>query len=151
MSFPLSTNYFRQGTAQIVVSQASGGNLARVFADYDPLDSAGRPTPRNSITQLSMRPVLLRTVSQFDPNNPLGNYQSIVDLSDLNNPIDPQFRGPIFSAISHLNMSLTSNADGQSFTVNGDRGANISRCGPSPAGSANRGPLVRDLRSARTE
>jgi hypothetical protein len=143
VSFPISTNYFRQGTAQIVVSQASGGNLARVFADYDPLNFQGVPTPRTSITQLSMRPVLLRTVSQFDPNNPLGGYQSIVDLSNLNNPIDQQFRGPIFSAVSHLDMTLTLNADGQSFTVNGDRGANIFGAGPSPAGTANRGPLIR--------
>jgi hypothetical protein len=143
VTFPISTNYYRQGTAQIVVSQASGGNLARVFADYNRLNAAGRPSQRTSITQLDMRPVLLRTDSVFDPNQPLNNFQSIVDFSDLPNAIDPQFRGPIFSAISHLPMTFTLNADLQTFTVSGDRGANIFAAGNSPPGQTNRGPLVR--------
>jgi hypothetical protein len=143
ITFPISTNYFRQGTAQIVVAQASGGNLARVFADYDPLNAQGRPQPRSSITQLNMRPVLLRTATVFDPNNPLNGFQSTVNFSDLPNAIDQQFAGPIMTAISHLAMTFTLNSDGQTFTVSHDRGANIFAAGASPAGSANRGPLVR--------
>src|SRR5262249_49833399 len=102
-----------------------------------------RPRPRNSITQLDLRPTLLRTDSVFDPNNPLGNYQSIVDVSNLPNAIDPQYRGPIMAAISHFDIKLTLNADGNTVPLSGDRGANIFAAGSSPNNPTPRGPLVK--------
>ena len=131
------------GRGEIVVSQASGGNLARVFADTTgSMRLAGRLRERPSPNSIC-HPVLLRTDSVFDPNQPLNNFQSIVDFSDLPNAIDPQFRGPIFTPISHLPMTFTLNADLQTFTVSRDRGANIFAAGNSPPGQTNRGPLVR--------
>jgi hypothetical protein len=143
ITFPISTNFFRQGTAQIVVAQANG-SLARIFADYNfiPGGSPGaQPARRTSITQLDMRPVMIGSETVFDPNNPLGGYQSVVNFNTFRLGIDPQFVGPLFTAVSHLDMEFTLNADG-TFTAGNIRGANIFGAGNVTSGPS-RGPKVR--------
>lgn len=143
IGFPISTNFYRQGTAQIVVAQANGG-LARIFADYNfiPGGSPGaQPARRTSITQLDLRPVMVRSETVFDPNNPLGGYQSVVNFDTFSLGIDPQFVGPLFTAVSHLEMGFTGNADG-TLTAGNVRGANIFGAGSVTSGPT-RGPKVR--------
>jgi hypothetical protein len=142
-TFPISTNFFREGTAQIVVAQANG-SLARIFADYNfiPGGSPGaQPARRTSITQLDMRPVMIGSETVFDPNNPLGGYQSTVNFNTFQLGIDPQFRGPQFTAVSHLDMEFTLNPDG-TFTAGNIRGANIFGAGNVTSGQT-RGPKIR--------
>lgn len=145
ITFPFSTNYYRQGTAQIIISQASGGRRARVFADYNPANFiTGRPAERTSISQLDLRPVLLRTESVFDPNNPLNGYQSVVDFSDFNIGVDGNFVGNTFTAVSHLPMTFTLDTlqPNRFMTAANTRGANIFGAGPVNSGT-NRGPRIR--------
>ena len=138
VTFPFSTNYYRQGTAEIIVSQASGGRKVRVFADYNPVNFfTGQPSVRTSITQLDLRPVLLRSATVFDPNNPLNGYQSVVDFNDLPNAIDNQFVGTTLTAVSYLGFSVTGT------TASGIVGSNVWAAGATAPGLTNRGPRVR--------
>src|SRR5207253_911146 len=141
--FPYSTNYYRQGTAQIIVSQASGGHVARIIGDFNPINPfTGAPSLRTSITQFTPVSVQIGSKTVFDPNNPLNNFQSVVEFQNFEIGVDPQFIGALFSGVSHLPMELNLNNDGRTFTVINDRGANIFAAGPVNSG-ANRGPKLR--------
>jgi hypothetical protein len=97
ITFPYSTDVYREFSAQIMVTSASGGTQAVVYSDYNPFNDR-----RTSIMDLNLVPTYLNTVTVFDPNNPLNGFQSLRDLTYFGNAIDPQFRGQILGTASSL-------------------------------------------------
>ncbi len=136
VTFPFDPNVGRQFSAQIIVSTASGSNVQRVFADYNPNLSR-----RTSVTQLRMVPVELGDVLVQDLNNPLGNFTAVQTVTQSNQVIDPQFAGDVLSGVSALAFSVSDN--GTATVVANRRAQQMAAPGPNPSNGQSRGTVVK--------
>jgi len=128
-TFPTLPDVYEQFKPEITVTMASGGDLAKIYADFNPFHER-----RTSITQLNLQPLLIDTQIVSDPGNPLGGFFSILDSDTFHTPIDQQFRGQIYTAVSGLTF------DGTEPTA---VGSNVFAAGPDPGNFPNRGARVK--------
>ncbi len=99
-TWPIDPELFRKYTPEIVVTQASGGSLARIYSDdnppvADPNNSLSSPVPatRTSLSQLDLVPTLIATEVVANGTNPLGGFNSFANTANFNRAIDPEFTG----------------------------------------------------------
>src|SRR5262249_29849902 len=109
VSFPYPTDIYQQFQAQILVTQASGGNQAVVYSDFNP-----QLLRRTSLQDLVFNPAtggLTKTIidSQvvFDPTATLNNFSVLGNFPNFGGGVDPQFRGDTLSAVSYLQFDGT--------------------------------------------
>jgi len=90
---------YNQFQPSIIVTSASGSGQMRVFADTVTADTSGRVIQKTRLTDLNLRPVNIVTGLAFDPLNPLGGFESLMN-SPAFAPIDPMYRGEVLTAVS---------------------------------------------------
>jgi hypothetical protein len=150
VTFPYTTDTYRQFTAQILATPASGGGQAVVWSDYnpavfDPTVGTFAPARRTSITQLDLRPTLLDTTIVTDTSQ-FGSLNGFTTTQDVTtfNAIDPQFRGQVLAGWSGLTFNgsaLGTNSLGQPY--NAARAQMLFGAGPNPNNGAARGSHVK--------
>ncbi|HEX4591876.1 MAG TPA: FG-GAP repeat protein, partial [Gemmataceae bacterium] len=98
--FPFDTNSFRAYKPSIVVAMQSGGSLARIFSDFDPLaadptnpHSDPAPMQRSSVFDINLVPTLIDRGVVQDLTNPLNNFSGLASSTFFNRGIDPQWTG----------------------------------------------------------
>jgi hypothetical protein len=129
-TFPYSTSVYSQFQPAVIVTPASGGGPLRVFADAVQAGANGQVIRKTHLSELNMRPVLLNTMSQVDPNNPLGNYQSTVDVPFFDGAIDPQYRGEILAGVSALLFNGSGDTSRAQYLIAAGGGQNLPSRGP---------------------
>jgi hypothetical protein len=149
LTFPYTRETYRQFTAQILVTPASGGGQAVVWSDFnpdvfDPTTGSFAPARRTSIMQLDLRPTLLDTTTTLNPLDPLNGFMDSQDVTTFSNAIDPQFRGQVLSTWSALKFA--GSAQGVDFLGQRDnvaRAQMVFAAGANPGNGASRGSHVR--------
>src|SRR4029079_2883602 len=121
---------YSQFQPAVIVTPASGGGPLRVFADAVQSGANRQVIRKTHLSELNMRPVLLNTVTQVDPNNPLGNYQSPADVPFFNGAIDPQYRGEILAGGCALLFSGSGDIARAQYLIAAGGGQNLPSRGP---------------------
>jgi hypothetical protein len=118
--WPIDPNLFRRYTPEVIVTMASGGSQARIFADDNPLvtdttnvNSGPAPSVRTALAQLNMVSALIDRTVVPDATNPLGGYNSLASTTVFTRGIDPQFTGGLNPAWS----AFTFNGSGNDILV----------------------------------
>jgi hypothetical protein len=151
LTFPYTTETYRQFTAQILVTPANGGGGAVVWSDYNPdvfNPTTGNfaPARRTSITQLNLQPTLLDTTLVTDPSafGSLNGFTTTQDVTTFANAIDPQFRGQILSSWSALTFNgSASRTNDLGQLDNAARAQMVFAAGANPNNGTSRGTHVR--------
>jgi hypothetical protein len=138
LTFPYNHNVYAQFTPEITVSMASGGNQARIFADFNPTG-----TKRASLADLDLLPVMVNTtvVPNLGVGGALGGFTTTQDVSFFDQAIDPQFRGDVYSTTAGLRFAGTASRDvlGRDVAL----AESVFAAGPNPGNPPSRGALVK--------
>ena len=156
-TWPFDPQLLRKFTPEIIVTQASGGSLARIYADNNPLVadpnnplSGPAPSVRTSLSQLDLVPALIATAVVADPTNPLGGYANITTTDNFDHAIDPEFAGGLNTTVSAFTFDGSANdilvgvnpvGGTAGFNTNPVLGQTVFSAG-SAAASPNRGSTV---------
>jgi hypothetical protein len=99
-TWPIDPELFRKYAADIIVTQASGGSLARIFTDdnpdvTDPTNPLSSPAPsvRTSIASLNLVYTQIDTATVASATNPLGGFTTTISTGTFSHAIDPEFTG----------------------------------------------------------